>query len=107
MEPTVGRLVHYRLSQHDVERLKAAGWTGNTHRAGDVVPMLVVRPWHQEGAYEKGVSCMNGQAFLDGPGQLWITSAKEGENPGEWSWMPYQKGQAAKTEELERKLAEK
>lgn len=29
-----------------------------------------------------------------------------GSNPGQWDWMPYQKGQAKKTEELEEKLGD-
>jgi hypothetical protein len=29
---------------------------------------------------------VNGQAFLDGNDVLWITSAKEGTEPGQWSW---------------------
>lgn len=29
-----------------------------------------------------------------------------GEELGQWDWMPYQKGQAKKTEELEKKVAE-
>jgi hypothetical protein len=33
-------------------------------------------------------------------------SVKNGDQIGEWDWMPYQKGQAKKTEELEKKLEE-
>lgn len=35
-----------------------------------------------------------------------LTSIHQGEEIGQWDWMPYQKGQAKKTEELESKLAE-
>jgi len=34
------------------------------------------------------------------------TKVTLGNEPGQWNWMPYQKGQAKKTEELEKKLEE-
>lgn len=106
MEPTVGRIVLYKLSQNDISRLQQhpMAYQANNHHAGDVVPMTVVRPWHATGKYNKGVSVLNGQAFIDGPFTFWVLSASEGEGPGQWSWMEYQKGQAAKTEALEAQL---
>lgn len=29
---------------------------------------------------------INGQVFLDGNDTLWVTSADEGTEPGQWSW---------------------
>lgn len=67
MEPTVGRIVHYRLSRADAQaanlrkshaqrhlrdhREAATGvqvHVGNHHQAGDIVPLLVVRVWDNE-----------------------------------------------------------
>lgn len=59
---------------------------GNTASAGDVVPLVVVKVWPNE--YGEGVPGVNGQAFLDGNDALWITSAKEGTEPGTWAWPP-------------------
>lgn len=105
MEPTVGRIVHYRLGLVDLERLalnhplaktvrfpdgsiERVEWNGNALRVGDTYPLVVVRPWHQTGFYERGVSCLNGQVLLDGPGTLWATSVHEGDEAGTWSWPP-------------------
>ena len=103
-KPSLGRLVHYRLSAADAEkvnrrrtdgesirsRLQASTWPpgaqahiGNSVIAGDVVPMMIVRVmdfWPQ--------SVINGQAFLDGNDVLWVTSVREGDRPGEWCWPP-------------------
>ena len=38
--------------------------------------------------YGPGVPGVNGQAFLDGNDVLWVTSAREGTEPGQWSWPP-------------------
>lgn len=54
---------------------------GNAASAGDVVPLVVVKVWPDG----HGV---NGQAFLDGNDALWVTSAKEGTEPGTWAWPP-------------------
>jgi hypothetical protein len=108
MEVTTGRTVHYRLSASDVqqinrrrtsgssiaERMKqeppawpagAQAHIGNPASEGDTVPMLVVRVWSSE---QGGNHSVNGQAFLDGNDALWVTSAKEGTEPGQWSWPP-------------------
>lgn len=85
-----GRIVHYRLTDADVdtivaERMKGDGARGNVAREGDVVPLLVVV------AHENPAS-VNGQAFLDGNHSLWVTSAAPsevaGDRPGTWSWPP-------------------
>lgn len=106
---SVGRTVHYRLSEDDAkqinrrrtngasirERLQADPPTwregaqahiGNSASEGDVVPLIVVKVWPNE--YGEGVPGVNGQAFLDGNDALWVTSAKEGTEPGTWAWPP-------------------
>lgn len=94
---TTGRTVLYVLSKYDVEyinRLRAAGrnhqlaggaqkHVGNVHHEGDVVPLIVVRVWPDEYGSNSGV---NGQAILDGNDSLWVTSAREGTEPGNWHW---------------------
>jgi hypothetical protein len=92
MTPSIGRSVHYRLSEDDVERITRARRVlsnavtpdirhGNAVRVGEVVSMTIVRVWPDG----HGV---NGQALLDGNDQLWVTSAREGTEPGTWSWPP-------------------
>lgn len=100
-KPSVGRIVHYKLTAIDAGRIEydrelrgsspvAVGTlpvrAGNPVREGVVVPLIIVCVWPNEfGAGKPGV---NGQAFLDGNDSLWITSAGEGTEPGQWSWPP-------------------
>jgi hypothetical protein len=107
MKPTVGRIVHYMLTSDDAdrinlrrttgssirERIQAEMWSlgaqahiGNHKSAGMVLPMIVCRVWPDE--YGPGVPGVNGQVFLDGNDQLWVTSAKEGPDRGQWNWPP-------------------
>jgi hypothetical protein len=90
MIPTVGRIVHYTLTANDAAAIKKAradaGFAtqhGNEPHEGDVLPMLIVRPWGEI----EGVSA-NGQVFLDGNDTFWATSRTEGEGPGHWSVPP-------------------
>ncbi|WP_434315849.1 hypothetical protein [Leifsonia sp. P73] len=99
--PTIGRLVHYTLSEADAEQINrrrddAERWRlaqrkrtldgeaaevtgsqkhiGNRAEAGQVYPMLIVRTW---GSTPESV--VNGQVFLDGNDSLWVTSVGQGE----------------------------
>lgn len=104
-QPTIGRTVHYQLSASDAEQINRrrttgasiAGRTsrdtwplgaqahiGNSAAAGDIVPLVIVRVWPDEGG--PGIHGVNGQCFLDGNDTLWVTSAHEGTEPGQWRW---------------------
>jgi len=79
MVPTIGRIVHFKAAE-------------------DVVRPAIITEVHSD-------TCVNLQVFQ--PGQdNWRTSVTQGEGVGQWQWMPYQVGQAAKTEELEKQLEE-
>jgi hypothetical protein len=99
MEPSIGRIAHYHLSEYDVQALTRrrvakphdADWpagaqahVGNPHNIGQTVPFLMVNIFASE--YGEGIAGVNGQAFLDGNDVLWVTSAREGTAPGTWSW---------------------
>lgn len=90
--PTMGRFVHYTLTQYDVDRInrnrRERGDAGlpvaaNGCKAGDTFTALVVRVWSNTGA-------ANLQVFLDGEDVLWATSATPGEpgQEGRWIWPP-------------------
>jgi hypothetical protein len=106
-QPSIGRIVHYQLSENDIEqinrrrtygasihgRMEENAWPvgaqahiGNHQQAGDVVPLVIVRVWPDEGGV--GIPGVNGQALLDGNDVLWVTSAHEGTEPGQWQWPP-------------------
>ncbi len=84
--PTIGRIVHYRLSDQDVELIaehrRETGEQGNTAVPGFVYPAIVVRTFDDTlGA--------NLQVFLDGPDTLWVTSRGYSvETDGCWFWPP-------------------
>ncbi len=108
MQPTIGRIVIFKLTQDHadaVNRRRTTGreiasriakntddssaWPlgaqahiGNSAFEGQEVPLIIVRIW-PDGA---GVPGVNGQAFLDGNDVLWITSAGEGTENGQWHW---------------------
>ena len=95
--PTKGRIVWYVLSAQDADTIKRrrqhTAEIGNEAREGSVYPAMIVETWG-----DKPDSAVNLKVELDGYDVHWATSRKIGEGPGTYHWMPYQKGQAAKTE---------
>jgi hypothetical protein len=88
-KPSIGRIVHYRLSEGDaavIAEKRAQNARLNPHSAGDTVALVIARVWPDE--YGSGTPGVNGQALLDGESSLWVTSAREGTEPGQWSWPP-------------------
>jgi len=100
--PSMGRIVHYRLSADDAtqinrrrttgksiaERIKGTAWPigaqahiGNEVNEGDTYPMLIVRV-----CGPSAESAVNGQVFLDGNDVFWATSRNVGDQPGTFSW---------------------
>ena len=105
LKPSVGRILHYRLTASDAEainrrrtthtsireRLQAEppAWPagaqahmGNPAEEGQVLPLVVVRVWSED------TGCLNGPVLLDGNDALWVTSALPGTGNGNWSWPP-------------------
>jgi hypothetical protein len=83
LTPTIGRIVHYVLSDDDADRInrrRTDGAAGNGVRSGDVFPAVIVRTF--------GGVAVNLQVFVDGDDVLWVTSRGEGDGRGSWSWPP-------------------
>ncbi|MFH9731924.1 hypothetical protein [Streptomyces sp. NPDC017260] len=96
--PTVGRIVHYRLSAADAndinrrrkdfstagaglsDRSGYIGHTGNEAIEGQVLPALIVRVWDEPDL------TVNLQVLLDGNDTYWATSRKEGTDLAQWTW---------------------
>lgn len=81
-QPTIGRTVHYILTEQDCNQINH-GHDGTTHTPGQHVPMLVTRVTPDD---THGV---NGQVFSDAACTLWRGSLKEdpaGTQPGTWHW---------------------
>lgn len=104
MKPTIGRIVHYKLSAFDAEAINKlrADWKamatdrdqtphdgyqahiGNAAEAGQVYPATIVRVFDPHG--DSGTS--NLQVALDGNDTYWATSRRTGEDDGTWAWPP-------------------
>jgi TPP-dependent pyruvate/acetoin dehydrogenase alpha subunit len=85
-KPTIGRIVHYRLAEHDGVRADSVG----KYR-----PAIIVETWGENSPH------VNLRVFLDGsndckhdekgnviPASEWSTSRMEGTEPGTWRWPP-------------------
>ncbi|WP_413600836.1 hypothetical protein [Curtobacterium sp. Curtsp57] len=99
-KPSIGRIVHFRISADDAARINKrredsaihrhpqpgvhSPGTGEQHhignaaREGDIYPMIIVRVWND--------SLVNGQVLLDGNDVLWVTSVSEGDAPHSYAW---------------------
>jgi hypothetical protein len=103
--PSVGRIVHYRLTAQDAEQVNrrradtrrhledhralATGvqvHVGNDAREGEVVALVITRAIDPR---DQGT--VNGKVLLDGNDDLWVTSRQGGiyedPTPGRW-WSP-------------------
>lgn len=87
MEPTVGRVVYYK------SRGSKDGAYESVDRAAVVT--IVNSPTNV------------GLCVLNPEGLYFQPAVEQGSDAGNWDWMPFQKGQAAKTEELQKKLDER
>ncbi|MFJ4686422.1 hypothetical protein [Streptomyces sp. NPDC088789] len=93
--PTIGRTVHYRVTQYDAARInkrrkdayKSGAYAeengtiahvGNDVAEGQIFPAVVVRVWSGD--------LVNLQVLMDGNDTYWATSRSEGEDPGQWAW---------------------
>jgi hypothetical protein len=81
MKPSIGRMVHYRLSGDDVEGLSGKSTSYGAHRPAIVVAVFPA-------------GC-NLSVTLDGPNDsppdnqathLWVGTVPEGPAPGMWHW---------------------
>lgn len=102
--PSIGRIVHYRLSEKDTvqitrrrtsteairERMHAGTWPegvqahiGNDVQAGEVFPLLIVKVW------AGNADAISGRVFLDGSDELAVAGVSPGDEPGTWFWPPF------------------
>ncbi|MFI6909865.1 hypothetical protein ACIBKY_51995 [Nonomuraea sp. NPDC050394] len=105
MTPSIGRIVHYTLSEQDAQAINRRredfdafqrshahphepgqpGATGHQAHVGNPVvagltfPAMIVRVF---------TSSANLQVFLDGNDTYWATSRSEGEGASHWAWPP-------------------
>ncbi|MDX3555175.1 hypothetical protein [Streptomyces europaeiscabiei] len=95
--PSIGRIVHYTLSEWDAGQINRrrkdfhengraqagsgfVGHIGNWAAEGDVFPAVVVK------VFNESTVTANLQVLLDGNDTYWATSAAEGDRPGTWAW---------------------
>jgi hypothetical protein len=97
--PSIGRIVHYALGEHDalaINRRRADSSVhmaehrenangvqihiGNLVQTGDAYPLVITRVWNTD------PGTVNGQLLLDGNDTLWVTSVTPGDGVGHYSW---------------------
>jgi len=82
--PTIGRIVHYRLSESDAAAIRTTpGWDStrcNPLRPGQWYAAIVVATF--------GGSTVNLRVLLDGTVDFWATSRLFGDGPNQWIWPP-------------------
>lgn len=106
MIPTIGRIVHYRVTAEDAEQINrrrttgpeiasriaatprewppgAQAHIGNRVEEGVTFPAMIVRTWGSD-----ETSAVQLQVFLDGDDTFWATSVVVGEGPRTFSWPP-------------------
>lgn len=71
MEPTIGRIVHYRPKHEDPPGV----WAGSP----EFLPAIVTR------VLQNTVG-VNLKVFCDGPGIVHVTNVTAGDAPGQWQW---------------------
>lgn len=113
--PSIGRIVHYKLSAFDVAQIMRRRTTGKSiaeRMAVQVSQVETATPilgWptgaqahigndvHEGDVYPMMIirvwgptaeSAVNGQVFLDGNDVFWVTSAVVGDQPGTFAWPP-------------------
>ncbi len=75
--PTVGRIVHYVLTESDIARIP---WGGGNATPGQITPAIVVS--------DVGNGALNLHAFPEAQTSVWVYARGEGSEPGQWSWPP-------------------
>lgn len=84
--PTVGRMVYY----------KSYGTPGGEYPSVNRAAIIT-----EVADAEKDIVSL---CVLNPEGMFFNKNVERGQEGGQWDWMPYQKGQAKKTEEVEKKL---
>jgi hypothetical protein len=94
IKPTVGRVVHYRPSRDD------------GIPSGAQQPLVALIAYvHSDNCVNLSIFDMNGQGPYARTSVPLVQDGEPAPTIGFASWMPYQVGQAAKTEQLEKELA--
>lgn len=97
MIPSLGRIVHYKLTEDDAKEInrrrvpRGENWPdgaqqhrGNNVNTGEVYPATIVRVWNPADG-----GAVNLQVHLDGNDVFWATSRTEGSNAGNWFAPPF------------------
>lgn len=106
MIPSICRWVVYTLTEGNVEHINRRRadarmnlsthiknsngvqlHVGNEVEVGQKYPMLITRVWSSPEQVHDGVA-VQGQVFLDGNDNLWVTSVVQGDNEGQWHQPP-------------------
>lgn len=108
IKPTVGRVLWYWPSEYDCKNLHVFAYDGSDQPFAATVAFV-----HSDRMVNLAIVDHNGMPFAkrsvtllqEGDQQLERIRDRVSDHAGYAEWMPYQKGQAAKTESLESQLS--
>jgi len=81
MKPSLGRIVIYNATEGEQKKMKALDDSGKGCNVQKQLPAVVVAVWGEQPTEE---SVVNLKVMLDGSTCLWVTSAHQGTEPGQW-----------------------
>lgn len=73
MSPTIGRIVVYKTTEEDKNEMRE-----RSANVADELPAVITAVWSAD--------CVNLKVLLDGPGDLWVTSACKCDDERGWQW---------------------
>lgn len=79
MKPTIGRIVILFLT--DEQKQKLGGNHVTAPATSKTAPAMIVAVWGDE-----PTSAVNLKVMGDSENNIWVTSATQGDQPGQWSW---------------------
>lgn len=81
MAPTQGRIVKYKLTAADRDKLSAYNKTEVFSNMAEELPAIITAVWSEDS--------VNIKVFVDGNApDLWVTSISQGDEEGNWNWFP-------------------
>jgi hypothetical protein len=79
MKPSIGRIVVYNTSEEERKTMKDSG-----QNVQERLPAIIVATWQNQGETASEDTAVNLKVFVDGIGEIWKTSCKQGTGPNQW-----------------------
>lgn len=84
MKPALGKIVIYECSEQDIKKQEALNALGKGCNVSKRLPAVIVTVWSSTPEEANEQTVVNLKVMLDGNSCLWVTSAHQGDQPGQW-----------------------